>query len=109
MNLYLVRHSIAENISIDIKDFDRALTDEGKFVISKASEEWSKYISDVEVILTSPLKRALETAEIISSNIKSPHNIIKDNNLGTGIKTAHLIDLLNSLDYKNVFVVGKPA
>jgi phosphohistidine phosphatase len=106
MNLYLVRHSIAENISIDIKDFDRALTDEGKFVISKASEEWSKYISDVDVILTSPLKRALETAEIISSNIKSPHNIIKDNNLGTGSKTAHLIDLLNSLDYKNVFVVG---
>ena len=33
-------------------------------------------------------------------------NIIKDNNLGTGSRTSDLIDLLNSLNYKNVAVVG---
>jgi phosphohistidine phosphatase len=106
MNLYLIRHSIAENISIDKKDFDRELTEEGKFVINKASEAWKNYIGNVDVVLTSPLIRAIQTAEIISSNLQNSPDVIKDNNLGTGSKTADLIELLNSLKYKNVAVVG---
>ena len=106
MNLYLIRHSIAENISIDKKDFDRELTEEGKFVIKKTSEAWKNYIGNVDVVFTSPLKRAIQTAEIISSNLQEIPNLIKDNNLGTGSRTADLIDILNSLEYKNVVVVG---
>ena len=106
MNLYLIRHSIAENITIDKKDFDRELTDEGKFVIKKPSEAWKNYIGNVDVVLTSPLKRAIQTAEIISASLQEKQNLIKDNNLGTGSRTADLIDLLNSLEYKNVVVVG---
>ena len=106
MNLYLIRHSIAENITMDKKDFDRELTEEGKFVIKKTSEAWKSYIGNVDVVLTSPLKRAIQTAEIISTNLQDKQNLIKDNNLGTGSRTADLIDILNSLDYKNVVVVG---
>ncbi|MBK7499227.1 MAG: histidine phosphatase family protein [Ignavibacteriales bacterium] len=106
MNLYLIRHSIAENITMDKKDFDRELTEEGKFVIKKTSEAWKNYIGNVDVVLTSPLKRAIQTAEIISTNLQDKQNLIKDNNLGTGSRTADLIDILNSLDYKNVVVVG---
>lgn len=106
MNLYLVRHSIAENISIDKKDFDRELTEEGKFVIKKTSEAWKNYISNVDVVLTSPFIRSIQTSEIISSNLQETQNVIKDNNLGTGSRTADLIDLLNSLEYKNIVVVG---
>ena len=106
MNLYLIRHSIAENITIDKKDFARELTDEGKFVIKKTSEAWKNYIGNVDVVLTSPLKRAIQTAEIISASLQEKQNLIKDNNLGTGSRTADLIDLLNSLEYKNVVVVG---
>lgn len=106
MNLYLIRHSIAENITMDKKDFDRELTEEGKFVIKKTSEAWKNYIGNVDVVLTSPLKRAIQTAEIISINLQHKQNLIKDNNLGTGSRTADLIDLLNSLEYKNVVVVG---
>ena len=106
MNLYLIRHSIAENISIDKKDFDRELTEEGKFVIKKSSEAWKNYVGNVEVIFTSPLKRAIQTAEIISSTLQEIPNLIKDNNLGTGSRTADLIDILNSLEYKNVGIVG---
>lgn len=106
MNLYLIRHSIAENITMDKKDFDRELTEEGKFVIKKTSEAWKNYIGNVDAVLTSPLKRAIQTAEIISTNLQAKQNLIKDNNLGTGSRTADLIDLLNSLEYKNVVVVG---
>ena len=106
MNLYLVRHSIAESFSVDVKDFDRNLTEEGKAVINKVSTAWKNYIKDLDVILTSPLVRAVQTAEMISKNLQANPNIIKDNNLGTGSRTADLIDLINSLDYKNVMVVG---
>jgi len=106
MNLYFVRHSIAENISIDKNDFDRELTEEGKFIIKKTSEAWKNYIENVDIVLTSPLKRALQTAEILAANLQNKQNVIKDNNLGTGSRTADLIDLLNSLDYKDIFIVG---
>ncbi len=106
MNLYLIRHSIAENISLNKKDFERELTEEGKFVIQKASEAWKNYVGKVDVVLTSPLTRAIQTADIISSNLQEVPNVIKDNNLGTGSRTSDLIDLLNSLKYKNVVVVG---
>jgi len=106
MNLYLIRHSIAENITIDKKDYDRELTEEGIFVINKSSKAWKKYIGNVDAVLSSPLKRAIQTAEIISSNLQDNQNVIKDNNLGTGSKTSDLIDLLISLEYKNVVVVG---
>ena len=106
MNIYFVRHSIAENISIDKNDFDRELTEEGKYIIKKTSEAWKNYIENVDVVLTSPLKRALQTAEILAANLQNKQNVIKDNNLGTGSRTADLIDILNSLDYKDIFIVG---
>lgn len=106
MNLFLIRHSIAENISFDKKDFDRELTEEGKKIITKLSASWKSYIEHLDVILTSPLVRAVQTAEIISSNIQNNKNIIKDNNLGTGSHTADLIELLNTLESNNVAVVG---
>ncbi|MDP2364079.1 MAG: phosphoglycerate mutase family protein [Ignavibacteria bacterium] len=106
MNLYLIRHSLAENISFDKKDFDRELSEEGRFVINKASEGWKNYFGQLDVVLTSPLIRAVQTAEIIASNLQETPNIIRDNDLGTGSRTSDLIELLNSLKYKNVAVVG---
>ena len=106
MNLYLIRHSIAENISIEKKDFDRELTLEGKEVIIKTSKAWKNYIEQFDIVLSSPLTRAVQTAEIISSQLQSNQNIIRDNNLGTGSRTPDLIELLNSFDYENVAIVG---
>ena len=106
MKLYLIRHSIAENISMDKKDFDRELTAEGKIVISQTVDIWKNYFQEIDVILSSPLVRAVQTSDIISSKFQSVPNILKDNNLGTGSRTSDLIELLNSLEYKNVAVVG---
>jgi phosphohistidine phosphatase len=106
MNLYLIRHSIAENISLDKKDFDRELTLEGKEVIKKTSKAWKNYIEQLDVVLSSPLTRAVQTAEIISTHLQQNQNIIKDNNLGTGSRTSDIIELLNSLEYENVAIVG---
>ncbi|MDT3696481.1 MAG: histidine phosphatase family protein [Ignavibacterium sp.] len=106
MNLYLIRHSIAENISIDKKDFDRELTSEGKTVILNSVKIWKNYIKNIDVILTSPLIRAVQTSEIILSEFNPAQGLIKDNNLGTGSRSSDLIELLNALEYKNIAVIG---
>ncbi|GIK21196.1 MAG: hypothetical protein HND40_08065 [Ignavibacteriota bacterium] len=106
MNLYLIRHSIAENIAMDKKDFDRELTTEGKTVILNSVKNWKNFIKKIDVILTSPLIRAVQTSEIILSEFKPAPVIIKDNNLGTGSRSSDLIELLNTLEYENVAVVG---
>jgi phosphohistidine phosphatase len=106
MNLYLIRHSLSESSSHDKKDFERELTDEGKVVINKCATSWKKYIDDLNIIFTSPLKRAVQTAEIISSIIQPIQNIVIENNLGTGSKTSDLIEILTSTDINDIAVVG---
>jgi len=106
MNLYLIRHSIAENISINKKDFERELTVEGKTVIHNSVKTWKNYIQNIDAVLTSPLIRAVQTSEIILSEFQPTPILMKDNNLGTGSRTSDLIELLNTLEYENVAVVG---
>mgnify|MGYP002380490393 CR=1 FL=1 len=106
MNLYLIRHSVAENISINKKDFERELTEDGKQIINKASRAWKTFIHNFDIVLSSPLTRAVQTAEIISKNIQPVPEVIKENNLGIGSRTSDLIDLLNGMDFKNIAVVG---
>ncbi len=106
MNLYLIRHSISENASLNKKDFERELTEEGKFVIKNAAEAWKKYIGKFDIILTSPLKRAVQTSEIVSSIMQINPNIIIENNLGTGSRTSDLIEILNLTEASDVAVIG---
>ncbi len=106
MNLYLIRHSISENSSFNKKDFDRELTEEGIFVIKNSANEWKKFIGKFDVILTSPLLRAVQTAELISPLLQYQKNIIKENNLGTGSKTSDLIESVSIFDNQDIAVVG---
>ena len=106
MNLYLIRHSISENASLNKKDFERELTEEGKFVIKNTAEAWKKYIDKFDIILTSPLKRAVQTSEIVSSIMQINPNIIIENNLGTGSRTSDLIEILNLTEAGDIAVIG---
>jgi len=64
MELYLLRHGIAEDVRPGQRDADRALTGEGKkklrAVLKSAREAGLK----PDLILTSPLRRAVETATV---------------------------------------------
>ncbi len=106
MNLYLIRHSTAEKISLDKKDFDRELSEQGRSVLTNSIQSWKYYFEHIDIIYSSPLIRALQTAEIISSNFQNNPKIIKDNVLGSGGRTADLIDLLNTIEFENIAIVG---
>jgi phosphohistidine phosphatase len=85
MKIYLVRHAIAEAhgappdparaaakkskpFAVD-SDSDRALTEQGKSKMARAAQGLRKIKIGLDLVLTSPLRRARETAEIVAGEL----------------------------------------
>ncbi len=64
MQVYLLRHGIAEEGSAGSSDADRELTAEGRKKLRQVLQAASESGVAPSLILTSPFKRALQTAEI---------------------------------------------
>lgn len=70
MNVLVLRHGKAEPAGSGINDADRVLTSKGKDEISRLAVWLSRRDEKVDLIMTSPLKRAVETAGIIARTLK---------------------------------------
>ena len=65
MELYVIRHGIAEIRGEPADDFKRALTKRGRERAQRAAEGLARIVSKPDVILTSPKTRAKQTAAIL--------------------------------------------
>ncbi|MEA5627285.1 phosphohistidine phosphatase SixA [Nostoc sp. UHCC 0251] len=72
MELYLIRHGIAEDKGLGIKDEERSLTKEGRQKTEKVAQKLVKLGLSFDLILTSPLVRARQTADILIAEKLSP-------------------------------------
>ena len=81
MRIYVLRHGIAEDAPPGGADADRALTQEGKRKLRAVLEIARRARVHADVILTSPLKRALETAEIAKSALGAKSDLVRTNTL----------------------------
>jgi phosphohistidine phosphatase len=106
MNLFLVRHSIAEKPSFSKSDINRELTLEGRNLILKAGKFFKSFLANLQLILTSPYLRAYQTAEIIAMSYDKNIKIIKENNLAAGCNSGTLIEILRFFEDENILVVG---
>jgi phosphohistidine phosphatase len=80
MELYLIRHGIAEEHQPGLKDEERQLTKEGRQKTEKVAQRLLKLDLHFDLILTSPLVRAYQTAEILiatglSSQLETSHHL----------------------------------
>ncbi|WP_009633233.1 phosphohistidine phosphatase SixA [Synechocystis sp. PCC 7509] len=66
MELYLIRHGIAQERNLTINDDDRTLTKVGQDKTKEVAKRLYNLGLHFDVILTSPLVRSLQTAEIFS-------------------------------------------
>lgn len=64
MRVYLLRHGIAENRRPGRSDAERKLTEEGRDKLRRVLSQAKEAVGVPALILTSPLVRAVETAEI---------------------------------------------
>lgn len=66
MKLYLMRHGPAEDETASGRDFDRPLSPEGRARTLRVAETLKQASEAPLLILTSPLVRAVQTAEIVA-------------------------------------------
>ena len=64
--IVLFRHGLAEDLTADKTDAERELTEEGHRKVKKLGKGLSELFPKAEVIISSPLRRAVQTAAAIA-------------------------------------------
>src|SRR5438046_10746998 len=104
MELYLLRHGEADWPDWNKYDDERPLNKRGK----KEMQEVAKFLGRLKVrpdlIVTSPLTRASQTAEIAADYLKA--KVRKDESLEPGFGMSELRTVLKRHQAKNLMLVG---
>lgn len=83
--LYVIRHGVAEERGeLWPDDTKRPLTEDGAARLRKAARGLVRMGVSLDVILTSPLVRARQTAEVIGSELESMPHIVHAESLAPG-------------------------
>jgi len=77
MQIYLLRHGIAEDRRPGGSDAERALTNDGKEKLRRVLARARAADAAPSVILSSPLVRAVQTAEIAAEVLRYDGNIVR--------------------------------
>ena len=95
MKLYLVRHAEAIERSGTMPDAHRYLTTKGQLAFRKIARRARKAGMAPSVIFTSPLLRAVQTAEILAERLKHQGPVIVVKELSPGFDLRALRALLS--------------
>ena len=96
MMLYVMRHAEAVGESQALADEWRYLTEKGRFAAHKVSSAISKSGPKPRLIITSPLTRAVQTAEIAALKACRKNVVVSSSLLLPGADTDSLISHLKS-------------
>jgi phosphohistidine phosphatase len=94
MKLYLVRHAEAIERSGTTPDASRYLTTKGRLAFRKIARRVRRAGIAPDVILTSPLLRAVQTAEILAERLKHEGPVVVAKELSPGFDLPALRSLL---------------
>ena len=103
MRLFLIRHGEAESFA---PDFDRILTKHGIKSLKNSFHFLEYDLRNIEVIISSPLKRAVQTAKILKKFSSKNCKLIEDYGISPGNPTEKLIEMANALESGTAAFVG---
>ncbi len=108
MIVYILRHAIAiEKGTSGYHNDDRPLTEDGKDKMAKAAKGITKLVEGVDVILSSPLVRAYDTAKIAARALGAEHKLEVCTNLLPGSSLKGLLTYVAKYKALNsVMMVG---
>ena len=104
MRLYFLRHGEADWPDWQQSDDKRPLTDRGRKEMAKIANFLEKLDLELDQIVTSPLPRAKQTAEVVANRFKL--KLSSDPMLRPGFGAADLGQLLRKFPGENVMIVG---
>ena len=94
MILYVLRHGIAEDAPAGGDDGARKLTPRGREKMKVAAAGLKRLRIHFDAILTSPLARALETAEIVATGLGNSNTPQVLPALATGVSPAEVLQAI---------------
>jgi phosphohistidine phosphatase len=107
MILYVVRHAEAVDGSDTLRDEWRYLTDNGRAAAKKMSSSIAKYGPKTRLTITSPLTRAVQTAEIAAEKACRKNVVVASELLLPGADIGKLaLHIKCCRDAKRIMVVG---
>lgn len=107
MILYVMRHAEAVEENDTLQDQWRYLTEKGRSTAEKMSATIAKNGPKARLTITSPLTRAVQTAEIAGENACRKNVIVASELLLPGADVSKLVDYLKgALDARRVMLVG---
>ncbi len=106
MNLYLLRHGEAVPPNGTMTDAERTLSDRGRTDIERVGRILSRLTPAVARVVTSPLVRAVETAEIVSSVIPWHPAVSRTENHVPGLLVKDFLGELAGGKEETILAVG---
>jgi phosphohistidine phosphatase len=108
MDLYILRHGIAEETSASGLDRDRELTAEGREKSRRAGMALKKLGVKFDLVLSSPYPRAWETARLVAEEVTGGKHLHKCEALASGQARADAIAELRKTarTHSSVLAVG---
>lgn len=107
MRIYLVRHSEAVNRVPPMPDEARTLSARGRVSFRDMARRFREAGGNPSRILTSPLLRAVQTAEILSEAIRYEGEVLADPRLSPGFDIAKLGAVLDEFPAETgIAIVG---
>jgi phosphohistidine phosphatase len=104
MQLYFLRHGEADWPGWTKPDDERPLTDFGKKEVRQVARFLNRLKVKLDLVVTSPLPRALQTAEIVAEQLKT--KLRQDEALEPGFGISELRTVLKRHSSKVLMLVG---
>lgn len=105
MKLIIVRHAEAVERSPEVSEEWRFLTGEGRVFFRKTARTMLEKGISPDLILTSPLIRAVQTADILAETLSYTGPLIATNKLAPGFDVTDLDDILTQHGSANELVL----
>jgi phosphohistidine phosphatase len=107
IEVYVVRHGIAVGRESPVPDSFRPLTSKGRRRFRKTAKAFGRIARKLDLILTSPLVRAVQTAEILAGAAKHGEVAVLEE-LDPGVPVEALVEAIamRTNDAKAVALVG---
>ena len=106
MRIYILRHGVAEEAARGGSDAARALTAVGKQKLRTVLERAREAGVRPSIILTSPLKRALETAEMAAAVLDVKRGLVKTNALAPSSTPQRVWNEIRAQRTDRVLIAG---
>ena len=107
MNIYLLRHGIAVSAEETAPDEDRPLTAKGIKRMRKGARGLRRLGLDFDAVLTSPLARARQTADIVAASLGLESRLTVVETLQPNCSVEELLASLSDYQHcKHLLLVG---